>query len=81
MKSLLSVLVFFIICYSIFSQEDHETIATASSVQITVEEFRNRFEFMPHLNYSNDNYDALKKEFLYSLSWKDCCFPNNNTSL
>ena len=68
MKSLnytLSLL--FLFSSIIVSQEDYETIATTGSVQITIEEFHNRFEFMPHLNYSNNYPDTLKKEFLYSL--------------
>jgi parvulin-like peptidyl-prolyl isomerase len=57
----------FIISGFAFPQENNETIAAAGSSVITVEEFRNRFEFMPHLNYSYDHPDSIKKEFLYSL--------------
>jgi hypothetical protein len=62
----------FIICFIFFTgftfpQDDNEPVATAGSLTITVEEFRNRFEFMPHLNYSYDYPDTIKKEFLYSL--------------
>ncbi|MCK7525744.1 MAG: hypothetical protein MZV64_53120 [Ignavibacteriales bacterium] len=42
-------------------------LATIGSDKITVEEFQNRFDFMPHLNYSYSNIDSVKKEFLYSL--------------
>ncbi len=51
----------------IYGQDDNKVLAKIGSQEITVEEFRNRFEFMPHLNYSNHNQDTLRKEFLYSL--------------
>ena len=44
-----------------------EVLAKVGSENITVEEFQNRFDFMPHLNYSSSNVDSIKKEFLYSL--------------
>lgn len=50
-----------------FAQDDSQPLAQVGNQIITVEEFRNRYEFMPHLNYSSDNKDTLKKEFLYSL--------------
>jgi hypothetical protein len=50
-----------------FSQEENKVLAKVGETGITVEEFRDRYEFMPHLNYSNDNPDTVKKEFLYSL--------------
>lgn len=50
-----------------FGQDDSKPIAKVGNQIITVEEFRDRYEFMPHLNYSSDNKDTLKKEFLYSL--------------
>jgi len=50
-----------------FSQEENGVIAEVGASEITVEEFRDRYEFMPHLNYSNYNQDTVKKEFLYSL--------------
>lgn len=52
---------------NIFAQDDSKPLATVGSQIITVEEFRNRYEFMPHLNYSSDNKETLRKEFLYSL--------------
>jgi hypothetical protein len=50
-----------------YSQEEMDIIATVGASEITIEEFRDRFEFMPHLNYSDYNQDTVKKEFLYSL--------------
>lgn len=47
--------------------DDSKPLAKVGNQIITVEEFSNRFEFMPHLNYSDDNPDTLKREFLYSL--------------
>jgi parvulin-like peptidyl-prolyl isomerase len=52
---------------NIFAQDESTVVAKVGNQIITVEEFRERYEFMPHLNYSSDNKDTLKKEFLYSL--------------
>lgn len=52
---------------NIIAQDITQPLAKVGPQVITVEEFRNRYEFMPHLNYSSDNKDILKKEFLYSL--------------
>lgn len=52
---------------NIIAQDITQPLAKVGPQVITVEEFRNRYEFMPHLNYSSDNKDTLKKEFLYSL--------------
>lgn len=49
------------------AQDEQLPLAKVGSEIITVDEFKNRYEFMPHLNYSSDNEDTLKKEFLYSL--------------
>lgn len=63
------VLLLIIVFYSviIFAQDENQIIAKVGNIKITLEEFRNRYEFMPHLNYSTDNTDSLKREFLYSL--------------
>jgi hypothetical protein len=61
------VILFFALVNVIYSQEGLDIIATVGASEITIEEFRDRFEFMPHLNYSNDDVDTVKKEFLYSL--------------
>lgn len=49
------------------AQNETEVLAKIGSSNITVEEFQNRFDFMPHLNYSDSDLDSIKKEFLYSL--------------
>jgi len=49
------------------AQDEKKFLAKISSDKITVEEFQNRFDYMPHLNYSSTNIDSIKKEFLYSL--------------
>ena len=51
----------------IYCQEETDPVAKVGASEITLEEFRDRYEFMPHLNYSTDNQDTIKKEFLYSL--------------
>lgn len=51
----------------VFSQNGSDAVATIGSDIITVEQFQNRFDFMPHLNYSSSHIDSVKKEFLYSL--------------
>lgn len=52
---------------NIFAQDDSKPLAKVGNQVITIDEFRNRYEFMPHLNYSSDNKETLRKEFLYSL--------------
>ena len=61
------VIAFFALVNVIYSQEENAVVAKVGASEITVEEFRDRYEFMPHLNYSNDDEDTVKKEFLYSL--------------
>ena len=62
-------IIFFGLLFSFVSiaQNETEVLAKIGSDKITVEEFQNRFDFMPHLNYSSSNIDSVKKEFLYSL--------------
>ena len=62
-------IIFFGLLFSFVSIAQNETdvLATIGSNKISVEEFQNRFDFMPHLNYSSSNIDSIKKEFLYSL--------------
>ena len=50
-----------------YTQQETDVVAEVGSIKITVEEFKDRYEFMPHLNYSTDIQDTVKKEFLYSL--------------
>jgi hypothetical protein len=61
------VIAFYALVNVSYSQEEMDIIATVGASEITIEEFRDRYEFMPHLNYSNYNQDTVKKEFLYSL--------------
>lgn len=61
------LLILFLFVNNIFAQDESTVVAKVGNQIITVEEFRERYEFMPHLNYSSDNKDTLKKEFLYSL--------------
>jgi peptidyl-prolyl cis-trans isomerase C len=49
------------------AQIESNELAKIGRGKITVEEFQNRFDFMPHLNYSSSEIDSVKKEFLYSL--------------
>lgn len=62
-------IIFILILFSRISsaQNENEVLAKIGSDVITVEQFQNRFDFMPHLNYSDSNIDSIKKEFLYSL--------------
>ncbi|MCS7053854.1 MAG: peptidylprolyl isomerase [Ignavibacterium sp.] len=64
---LTQLIIFSLFFNNTFSQDDSYPLAKIGSQIITVEEFRNRYEFMPHLNYSSDNQDTLRKQFLYSL--------------
>jgi hypothetical protein len=70
MKKLITYKIIFLgLLFSFASNAQNETdvLAIIGSDKITVEEFQNRFDFMPHLNYSTSNIDSVKKEFLYSL--------------
>lgn len=62
-------IIFILILFSRISsaQNENEVLAKIGSDVIIVEQFQNRFDFMPHLNYSDSNIDSIKKEFLYSL--------------
>jgi len=62
-------IIFIVLLFSLasFAQNENEVLAKIGSDIITVEQFQNRFDFMPHLNYSSSNIDSAKKEFLYSL--------------
>jgi parvulin-like peptidyl-prolyl isomerase len=70
MKSVLGYIIIILsLLFPVFAiaQSESEVLAKIGSDKITVEEFQNRFDFMPHLNYSDSNIDSIKKEFLYSL--------------
>lgn len=68
-KNLWSVigLVFIFFLNISYSQDENACVAEVGASKITVAEFRDQYEFVPHLNYSNDDVDTVKKEFLYSL--------------
>lgn len=65
--SFLKILIFVLSTVGLYAQVDNRILAKIGSVEISVDEFRNRYEFMPHLNFSNNNPDTLRIEFLYSL--------------
>lgn len=66
--TLIKILVMLIVFYQVaFCQDENKVLAIIGSDEITVGEFKDRFEFMPHLNYSDSNIDSIKMEFLYSL--------------
>lgn len=70
MKPLLIYKIIFISLFFSFAsiaQNQTDVLAIVGSDKITVEEFQNRFDYMPHLNYSSSDIDSIKKEFLYSL--------------
>ncbi|MDO8548985.1 MAG: hypothetical protein Q7S39_02390 [Ignavibacteria bacterium] len=66
MKHFILILILIVVTTKVLFPQNDEIARTGSSV-ITLEEFHNRYEFMPHLNYSTDNPDTLRKAFLYSL--------------
>lgn len=49
------------------AQISDSILARVGNEIISVEEFKNRFELMPHLNYPTKNIDSLKEMFLSSL--------------
>ncbi|HMN23353.1 MAG TPA: peptidylprolyl isomerase [Ignavibacteriaceae bacterium] len=70
MKPLLIYKIIFISLFFSFAsiaQNETDVLAIVGSDKITVEEFQNRFDYMPHLNYSSSDIDSIKKEFFYSL--------------
>ncbi len=68
MKVWLILITIFLSAVEGLSQQNGSAVlAKVGAENITADEFRNRFEFMPHLNYSSDNIDSIKNEFLFSL--------------
>jgi len=65
----ISLILCFLILFPTFNtaQSSDSILAKIGSEKITIEEFKNRFELMPHLNYPTKNIDSLKELFLYSL--------------
>ncbi len=53
---------------NLYSQSPQEIVAKAGSITITKDEFRKRYEFIPHVK-TDDSFDStsFKKNFLYTL--------------
>jgi len=66
MRNLIFVIFIFAASFS-FSQQKENVIATAGKETITADEFKNRYELMPHLSKKWFNSDSVKAEFLYSI--------------
>jgi len=65
----MSLILCFFILFPTFNtaQSSDSILAKIGNEKITKNEFKNRFELMPHLNYPTKNIDSLKEFFLYSL--------------
>ncbi len=65
---LTSLLIFFWGMSDLFSQSSKEIVAKAGDITISKEEFRKRYEFIPHVR-TDDSFDSttLKKNFLHTL--------------
>lgn len=65
---LTSLLIFFGGMSNLFSQSSKEIVAKAGDIVISKEEFRKRYEFVPHVR-SGDGFDStsFKKKFLHTL--------------
>lgn len=65
---LTSLLIFFGGMSDLFSQSSKEIVAKAGDITISKEEFRKRYEFVPHVR-SDDGFDStsFKKNFLHTL--------------
>jgi len=57
------VLIIIVMNQIIFAQYENKILAKIGPDVITVEEFKDRFEFMPHINYSDTNINSIKKKF------------------
>jgi parvulin-like peptidyl-prolyl isomerase len=51
----------------IYPQKSDETLARIGNEKITVDEFRKRFELMPHVGLNAGNADSMKFQFLCTL--------------
>lgn len=49
------------------AQTKDKTLATVGKKKITTDEYRVRYELMPHITKNNDLIDSIKYEFAYSL--------------
>lgn len=65
---LTSLLIFFGGMSDLFSQSSKEIVAKAGDITISKEEFKKRYEFIPHVR-TDDSFDSttLKKNFLHTL--------------
>ena len=65
---LLFLLIFFLGMSNLFSQSSKEIVAKAGDISISKEEFKKRYEFVPHVR-TDDGFDStsFKKTFLYTL--------------
>ena len=66
-RYLVITLTYFCLQNIIYAQEDNSILAKIGANEIAVENFKNRYEFMPHLNNFDDDPEIVKREFLYSL--------------
>lgn len=55
------------ISVSLYGQTQNNVVAKVGDKEITVSEFRGRFELMPHVTERQFNEDSTKLDFLYSL--------------
>ncbi len=58
------VLISAVVC---FAQDNTKTVARVGSENISAEEFKFRYEFMPHFTDQQEEADSSKRKFLYSL--------------
>ena len=67
MKILLIITLIIYSSPALFSQNKDEVIATFGDREITVEEFRYRYEFTPQINRKYFDEGKAKEELLYTL--------------
>ena len=67
-QMLASLLIFLFGISNLYSQSPKEIVAKAGIITITKDEFRKRYEFIPHIK-TDDSFDStsFKKNFLYTL--------------
>jgi parvulin-like peptidyl-prolyl isomerase len=61
------IFVLLFIAVPVFSQTNNNIVAKVGDKEITISEFRERFELMPHVTVRQFNEDSTKLDFLYSL--------------
>ncbi|MBL1215227.1 MAG: hypothetical protein HND52_17810 [Ignavibacteriae bacterium] len=68
-KKILSVIIISVIFNSILFGQSNSTkvIAKVGEEEITIDEFKKRFELVPQINKPNKSEEALKAELLYSI--------------